>query len=400
MPHFGLPSNNGGMRILDKHPSMRWIAPAAALAVAGGSVLAANTASADVVLPQLTAQQLVTKVAQAKEQDLSGTVTETANLGLPSLPVSNGEGSTDFTSLLSGTNTLQVWSAGETKSRVMLSGTFGESDVVRNGTSLWTWNSKAKTATHATLPSRTGKTPQHSTDLPKTPQDAAQQALAAIDDSTTVTLDRNQLVAGQKSYELVLTPKSTSTLVGSVRIAVDGTTYLPLRVEMFAKADANKPAFELAYTAIHYATPADSVFAFSPPADAKVTEKSPKTQTGSLHGSKGKAPTKAEQQKARAALSDDVKTFGTGWSSVVVAKLPADALSGTTQSGQTGQTRHHDSGNSAAQWQQTLNALPAVQGQGWTGHALNGTLFSVVVTSDDRVAIGAVSVAELVKDLG
>ncbi len=44
---------------------------------------------------------------------------------------------------------------------------------------------------------------------------------------------------------------------------MDGTTFLPLRVEAFAKADANKPAFELAYTKISYATPADSVFAFS-----------------------------------------------------------------------------------------------------------------------------------------
>lgn len=390
------------MRILDKHPSMRWIAPLAALAVAGGSVFAANTASADVVLPKLSTQQLVAKVSQAKVQDLSGSVTETADLGLPSLPVSNGEGSTDFTALLSGTNTLQVWNAGETKSRVMLSGTFGESDVVRNGASVWSWNSKAKTATHATLPSRTSKTPRPAAELPKTPQDAAKQALAAIDGSTTVTLDRNQMVAGQKAYELVLTPKSTSTLVGSVRIAVDGATYLPLRVDMFAKSNATKPAFEVAYTKISYATPADSVFAFSPPADAKVTEKSaPKAagHPGSLHGTKGNAPTKAQQQKASQAISDDVKTFGTGWSSAVVAKLPAASLT----SGQTGQKapgRHQDSGNTAGQLQQTLNALPAVQGKGWTGHALNGTLFSVVVTSDNRVAIGSVSVGQLVKDLG
>ncbi len=57
-------------------------------------------------MPKLSAQHLVAKVAQAKVQDLSGTVTETANLGLPSLPVSDGQGGVGFTNLLSGTNTL------------------------------------------------------------------------------------------------------------------------------------------------------------------------------------------------------------------------------------------------------------------------------------------------------
>ncbi len=401
------------MRILDRRPSLRWIAPVAALAVVGGGALVANTASADPTLPRLSAEQLIAKVAQAEQPDLSGTVTETADLGLPALPISNGEGNLGFTNLLSGTNTLHVYSAGDDKSRVMLSGSFGEADLVRNGTDVWAWNSKDKTATHTTLPSGSTRTPKQPTDLPKTPQEAAKTALDAVDSSTTVSLARNQTVAGRSAYELVLTPKSSSTLVGSVRIAVDATTYLPLRVDAFAKADPNTPAFELAYTDISYATPADSVFAFSPPAGTKVTEKSvPKSGTpGSLHGSKG-TPTKAQREaarqqaeKARSALADDVKTYGDGWSSVVVATIPTDALSGgsTGTSNETKSGHHRDqagSGQQAEQWQQTLNALPAVSGQGWTGHALKGTLFSLVVTDDNRVAVGAVSVDQLVKDLG
>ena len=387
------------MRILDKRPALRWIAPVAALAVAGGGFLATNTASADVVLPKISAQDLIAKVAQAKVDNLSGTVTETANLGLPSLPVSNGQNGVDFTNLLSGTNTLQVWNSGTDKSRVMLSGTFGESDLVHNGTSVWAWNSKAKTATHTTLPHRNSANPRVTpkTDVPTTPQDAAKQALAAVDKTTTVSLERSQLVAGQKAYELVLTPKSNATLVGSVRIAVDGTTFLPLSVEAYAKANSAKPAFELAYTKISYAKPADSVFAFSPPADAKVTERKAPSHangpTGSLNGTKGTAQQKAAATKAQRALADNVKTVGSGWSSVVIAKAPTDQLGTSTNGSRRG-------ASSAAQWQQTLNALPAVSGKGWTGHALNGTLFSVVVTNDDRVAVGAVSVDQLVKDLG
>lgn len=381
----------------------------AALAVVGGTALAVNTANADPVLPKLSAEQLIAKVAQAKPRDLSGTVSETANLGLPALPTSGSQGSLGFTNLLSGTNTLHVYSAGEDKSRVMLSGSFGEADVVRNGTNVWSWNSKDKTATHVTLPSDSARTPKSPTELPKTPQEAAQAALDAVDSSTTVTLDRNQTVAHRSAYELVLTPKSTTTLVGSVRIAVDGSTYLPLRVDVFAKADPNKPAFELGYTDISYATPADSTFAFSPPAGTKVTEKSvPSSGTpGSLHGSKG-TPTKAQRQaaqqkaaQARSELADHVKTYGDGWSSVVVATLPDQVTHNPSTEQESGhQSDKRSTGSGAEQWQQTLNALPAVSGRGWTGHALNGTLFSVVVTNDNRVAIGAVSVDQLVKDLG
>ena len=63
-----------------------------------------------------------------------------------------------------------------------------------------------------------------------TPQQAADAALAAIDPTTNVTSDDTTTVAGRAAYELVLTPKDDRSLVGEVRIAIDGEQHIPLRV--------------------------------------------------------------------------------------------------------------------------------------------------------------------------
>ena len=63
--------------------------------------------------------------------------------------------------------------------------------------------------------------------------DAAEAALAPIAPSTAVSLDGTASVAGRDAYELVLEPKDELTLVEEVRIAVDGETSVPLRVQAF-----------------------------------------------------------------------------------------------------------------------------------------------------------------------
>ena len=68
-----------------------------------------------------------------------------------------------------------------------------------------------------------------------TPQQAASQALAAIDPTTKVSVDGTASVAGRSAYELVLKPRDTRSLVGDVRIAIDAKTDVPLRVQVLAE---------------------------------------------------------------------------------------------------------------------------------------------------------------------
>ena len=79
------------MSLFADHPIARWALPAGAVVlIAAGTLVATRTASADSGLQPRTAAQLLVDVQQsATRRSLSGTVVQTANLGLPQIsPVS------------------------------------------------------------------------------------------------------------------------------------------------------------------------------------------------------------------------------------------------------------------------------------------------------------------------
>lgn len=368
--------------LVSRHPAVRWLAPlvsAAVLASAGAVIAATSSATADQPLPRRSAAQLLVDVQDARLEGLSGTVVQTADLGLPALPSAGGGDSAEFSSLVSGSHTLRVWSAGEDKSRVALLGQYGESDLVRDGSDVWAWSSSTNTARHLELPagSERGDDRSEAPDASAlTPQQAADKALAAIDPTTAVSTDRTAVVAGRSAYQLVLEPKDDATLVGSVRIAIDGTTHVPLRVQVFATG-ASEPAFEVGFTSFDPSTPDDSIFAFNPPPGADVVE--------------GLGSSGADRAEGDGPLAggEEPTLVGSGWSSVVVASLGAPSEA-------TASSRPADLGSLSGVVQQ----LPKASGAWGTGHVLEGALFSAVVTDDGRVAAGAVRPEALYAALG
>ena len=171
------------MTVFEHRPTLRWTAPvvAAVLLATGGSVFGVITASARDGLPQRSASQLLVDVQHARVAGLSGTIVQNADLGLPSLPGAGGNGSSDMTSLVSGSHTLRLWYAGPNRVRLALLGSFGESDVVRNGADLWTWSSYDKSATHRDVgTAKTDGPSSLASGSPMTPQQAADAALKAI----------------------------------------------------------------------------------------------------------------------------------------------------------------------------------------------------------------------------
>jgi outer membrane lipoprotein-sorting protein len=358
------------MTTFTRRPSARWLVPAVAAVVlaAGGSTIGVLTATARGGLPERSPAQLLVDVQKARLDGLSGTIVQNADLGLPSLPGVGGAGSSDMTSLVSGSHTLRLWYAGPNKVRLALLGSLGESDLVRNGTDFWTWSSTGKSATHRTVALAEDKTPANLADgAPMTPQKAADAALAAISPTTEVSTDGTATVAGRTAYELVLQPKDSKSLVESVRIAIDGKTHVPTRVQVFAKKTQD-PSFEVGFTSFDPSTPASSVFRFNPPPGTKVTEES---------GSKGNrltGPGKGlGEHVAKAGSQQRPKVVGSGWTSVVVARLPSETTSGS------------------GQLTRMLKVLPKVSGAWGSGHLLQGTLFSALLTEDGRVAVGAVA---------
>ncbi|WP_348787900.1 DUF2092 domain-containing protein [Leifsonia sp. NPDC080035] len=340
-----------------KHRWVRWL-PAVAVpaAIAAGAIVAPLAAGA-ADLPEKTPADVLKLVAASDTRAFSGTVEQSSDLGLPSLPKTSGSSEDSSAAstleLLMGDHTAKVYVDGPKKVRVQLLDQLAERDAIRNGSDVWLYDSTGEKATHVTLPARDASTARPDATA-TTPSALAQRFLAAVDPSTSVTLGANTNVAGRDAYELVLTPKTAATLVGSVSIAVDGTTGIPLRVQVTARG-ASDPSFQAGFTSFSDQAPASSVFAFTPPKGATVTEQTPKADA---RPEKGTHPKPA--------------VTGEGWATIV--SLPAGSAPASL----------------------TADPLVARLTQPVDGgRALSTSLVSVLVTADGRVLAGAVPVSAL-----
>ena len=357
----------------------RWAVPAGALVVTGG-VMAATlipAAQAAPALPARTAAQLLASVAaQSQVPAFSGTVLETASLGLPQLP--GTQSPTSIVSLLTGSHTVQVWYASPDRYRLALPGSMSETDVYRNGSTGWLWQSVPDTVTKFTLPAHATEQPAPAQPAPAqpalTPQQAASQVLAAVGPTTTVSVDSNVIVAGRTAYELDLAPKDARSLVGQVRITIDAKNSMPLRVEVFAR-HATSPAISVGFTSITFATPSAADLSFTPPQGAKVS-------TVNLAGDHG----------GGSSAANGVSVDGSGW--LAVLKLPSSLLTEATTAGGSSAdsapvSLNGGPGDSAAAVQALLGAATAVHGSWGSGQLLRTSLISVLITNGS-VYVGAV----------
>ncbi|MEV6597795.1 hypothetical protein AB0M36_13100 [Actinoplanes sp. NPDC051346] len=373
------------MSVFKSRPALRWLVPAAAAAVVIGGGAAAGTivASADPTLPERSAAQLLVDVQNAKVEGLSGTIVQTADLGLPTLPgITGGGGNADLMKLVAGSNTARVWYAGEDKLRLAVLGTLGETDVVRNGSDVWVWRSSAGSATHYKIPADAGKHEKQAPPLgvPSTPKEAADAALAAIDPTTAVTTTGAAKVAGRDAYELVLAPRDTASLVGQVRLAIDAEHHIPLGVDVYAKG-ANDPAVRIAFQQVSFATPDAEQFTFNPPPGTKVDTPSESDLRKQREEVEKAAKEKGAGAKAgKPEAPEGTKVVGKGWTSVLVTKMPTGDAEG---------------GDGPQQLEAILNVLPKVSGSWGSGRLLQSALFSALLTDDGRLLVGAVAPEKL-----
>jgi outer membrane lipoprotein-sorting protein len=371
------------MSSLKSSRAIRWAVPVGAVVVVGaaigaGPVIAA--AQGNPALPTKTAAQLLAAAGQAHKagnlQPLSGTVVESASLGIPALP--GGRSGTSPVSLLSGSHTARVWYGDQQHVRLALLDTGSETDFIRNGADTWQWSSAQNTATHRQLtekPKQQQPEPKPS-GAPLTPQQAADKALAAVGKTTTVRVDPTGRVAGRDAYELVLSPKDGQSLIGQVRIALDGRTYVPLRVQVYAHG-ASSPAAQIGFTSVTFTKPAAANFSFKPPSGAKVVQQK----------SAGETPAQAAQKKQKGAAatpSAGQKTIGSGWVAVEQLSLPQNAQNARNAQGAKG---NDTSGMMAA----LQKAATPVHGSWGSGRVLRTKLFSALLTDDGRLYVGAVT---------
>jgi outer membrane lipoprotein-sorting protein len=341
--------------------------PAGVLVVTGG-VMAGTLISAAQAAPGLPARtpaQLLVQVADSTTPPLTGTVVETAAFGLPALPAAANP--TSLSSLLTGSHTVRVWYSSPEHFRLAVPESMSESDLVRNGSTAWLWQSTLNKVTKYTLPAHSQ---QAVPKQPLTPQQAAKQVLAAVGPTTTVSVATNVTVAGQPAYALVLAPKDARSLVGQVQIAIDGRNGVPLRLQVFARG-ASSPAFQVGYTAIQFVTPAPADLSFTPPPGSTVTQVN----------LTGGHMTKGHQDSGVAAI-------GSGW--LTVLTLPSSTLTSGAPSSASSAPAGGSADDSAAVLRTLLGSATPVHGAWGTGRLLRTSLVSVLITDQGSAYVGAV----------
>jgi outer membrane lipoprotein-sorting protein len=368
----------------------RYFVPLSAAAITAIVLIAPQAASGaqHPNLPARTAGQLLASLEQAHTPQFSGTTVETARLGLPNLSendlpagVSPGAQSqlTQLITLLTGSHTAQVAYGGPERQRIAIFlSDLSETDIVHNGSNLWTYSSNGNSVSHSTVKQDTQNESAPDGTATVDPTRAAEQLLAKVNPSTAVTVDRTAKVAGRPAYQLDLAPRDSRTLISSVRIALDSKTSMPLRVQVWSRKNASSPAFEVGFTSLSMQPPSSSTFAFTTPPSA-TTSSSPLSE----------APSAGTRPAVHHA--DTTKVIGKDWTSVFVDQL-SDAAPPVAQqqvvpgsSPPKAAVRVRSGGGNLSQALDEF-ATP-VDG----GHLITTSLLSIFITQDNRLLVGAVT---------
>ncbi len=261
--------------------SRKWwaVTVVAVLAVVAVTVgIATSRAQGDATLQNLSVAQLLAKVADAPKTTsaISGDISWSNGL----IPGS------DLTGLLSGQSSAptslgglalggsgRLWMQQGGGMRLEAQGGGSDFVVVAGKDGIWSYSSATNTATHYTAPAGSSASEPFSNPSPQAspadPLAAITSALQRFASTGTVAMGAQTSVAGEPSYLLVMTPTSTTTTVGSVQVAIDAKTFVPLRVQVFAKGDTS-PTLSAGFTSVSYGHLGDGLFAFSAPAGATV----------------------------------------------------------------------------------------------------------------------------------
>ncbi|MFJ4339627.1 outer membrane lipoprotein carrier protein LolA [Streptomyces sp. NPDC088915] len=381
-----------------RRKASRYVVPVAVAGVAAATIglVPALAAAGDPDLPEITAQQLIEKIAGSETQTLSGTFKVSTDLGLPALGglasglggqgggASTADPAQKLTELVSGTHTLRLAADGPERQKLTLLDGSDEYSLIHDGDDVWAYDSKSNEVFHEKGASEgPGAEKPEGKELPATPKELADEVLKAAGDTTSITVDGTARVAGRDAYQLVIKPKQAGSTVASVKIAVDAANGTPLKFTL-SSVEGGKPVVDAGFTKVDFARPDASVFAFEAPKGAKVTEGAAEEARKSQ-----KLPENFEKDFGKefgegfGDFGKGLNVLGEGWTTI--AKLDTGAPAPKTDEAP-----------------KELQGLLDSFGDKVTGKFGSGTLFTTklvnaLLTDDGKVYVGAVTKDALVE---
>ncbi len=287
--------------------SKRWLPAVIAPAVIGAVAAFPIQASA-VDLPDLSPEELMVMMQDAQPIEFSGVVLKTTNLGLPALELSSmlseeevermrektPEEFADFVpevaasqelakamELITGEHRVRIF-VGETGIRAQILDRMSQRDLIVNSEEVWTYDSREQVATVASIDqqkveqgrlSAMQQMEKYAAELGldlTNPQAVAEYVMSQVGDSSEVSVGTDHFKAGRTAYQLIVKPNSEVSLINSVVLSIDSETAVPLAAAIYS-VEQTAPAIEVGFESISFGDQDESLFSFTAPAGATIT---------------------------------------------------------------------------------------------------------------------------------
>ena len=280
---------------------------AAAVAALGGALVAVAGAEDSGPLPDTTAPELLARMGDPSRgpEAISGDITWTNEL-FGELPFMPDHVAQPAESPLMASGSGRLW-AQDHKLRLESQGQGGDQILVADAKAgtMWTYTFADDTAHLYEWPGA-GEAPEArpSPSLQTMTPERVSGFLQAAARFMAVEVTGQTVVAGREAYVLTMTPAANDTALGKVEAAIDGRTFVPLRLDVVAKGH-DTPTLSFGFTRVSYDPVGDEVFAFTPPEGAKV-QRDAIDPEGEGHDA-GKDDARATSEEDRAGAMEQMK---------------------------------------------------------------------------------------------
>jgi outer membrane lipoprotein-sorting protein len=236
----------------------------------------------------------------------------------------------------------RLWIAADGRTRLELQSENGDSQLLYDGHTVSLYDASSNTlyrytpqqsADEGTSPSASGGSGSDSgtgagshNAIPTVAE--IQEAIAKAAPNATFSGATPTDVAGQAAYTVRITPTKNGGLIGGAELSWDASNGVPLRAAIYSSTSSS-PVIELAATEVSYGPVNSSVFAFTPPASAKVEEVTlPKHESSSSASSSASSSGppgsgSSEQPDHAGGSAPKVTTHGEGLAAISVIEAQA-----------------------------------------------------------------------------
>jgi outer membrane lipoprotein-sorting protein len=244
----------------------------------------------------------------------------------------------------------RLWIAKDGRARLELQAEKGDTQVIYDGHTISIYDAASNTLYRytpkahedATTPDSGGAAAKH--EVPSVAK--IEEAIAHIAKHADVSGASPSDVAGAPTYTVHISPKESGSLIGGAELSFDADNGAPLRAAIYSSTSSS-PVIELAATEVSFGPVADSVFQFTPPADAKIEELSLPSHTHAKHTSEDSA-----SNPKLTPHGSGITTIG-----VLESKIPAGSKAGATSESTSGLPKVSINGASASELRTELGTL-------------------------------------------